>query len=118
MQALSNTPKGVSLFRKENETSFELDFMEAEMRPEFQECGENICAEEDDIFVFRQKKSKRKIKFGAVSGPMAASKGALSVRQYHETDESKILPTKRDSEYLHLMSTTHKKQKHVECIGI
>jgi hypothetical protein len=35
------------------------------------------------------------IKFGAVSWPMAPSKGALSVRQYHKTDESKILPTKR-----------------------
>ena len=43
----------------------------------------------------RQKKSKRKIKFGKVSGPIAPSKGALPFRQYHKTDESKILPTKR-----------------------
>ena len=44
-----------------------------------------------DFHMPRQKKSKRKVKFGKVSGPMVHSKGALSVRQYHKTDESKIL---------------------------
>jgi hypothetical protein len=43
----------------------------------------------------RRKTSKRKIKFGKVSGPLAPARGGLPVRQYHKTDESKILPTKR-----------------------
>lgn len=43
----------------------------------------------------RKKNCKRNIKFGKVSGPQAPSRGALPVRQYHKTDESKILPTKR-----------------------
>lgn len=43
----------------------------------------------------RKKTCKRNIKFGKVSGPQAPSRGALPVRQYHKTDESKILPTKR-----------------------
>lgn len=38
---------------------------------------------------------KRKIKIGEISGPMAPARSALSVRQYHRKDESKILPTKR-----------------------
>ncbi|XP_062619861.1 uncharacterized protein LOC134281410 [Saccostrea cucullata] len=37
----------------------------------------------------------RKIKFGSISNPSEPSRGALSVRQYHRKDESKILPTKR-----------------------
>lgn len=38
---------------------------------------------------------KRKIKFGDIAEPMAPSRGALPVRQWHRKDESKILATKR-----------------------
>jgi len=47
------------------------------------------------VFDSQQKRVKRKIKLGNISEPMAPSRGALPVRQWHRKDESKILPTKR-----------------------
>ncbi|XP_076078888.1 uncharacterized protein LOC143048909 [Mytilus galloprovincialis] len=44
---------------------------------------------------------ERRIKIGEISGPMAPARGALSVRQYHRKDESKILPTKRQRDIRH-----------------
>ncbi|XP_033725248.1 uncharacterized protein LOC117315212 [Pecten maximus] len=37
----------------------------------------------------------RKMRFGTISKPMEPSRGAMPVRQWHKTDESKILATKR-----------------------
>lgn len=49
----------------------------------------------DHEFDCRRQPVKRKIKFGNISEPMAPSRGALPVRQWHQKDESKILATKR-----------------------
>ncbi|KAK3085496.1 hypothetical protein FSP39_004241 [Pinctada imbricata] len=42
-----------------------------------------------------QRQLSRHIKVASVSGPSCPSRGALPVRQWHRTDESKILPMKR-----------------------
>lgn len=55
----------------------------------------NLFSRDHAFDIKKKGKAKRTIKFGSVSGPMAPSRGAMPVRQFHRRDESKILPTKR-----------------------
>ena len=48
-----------------------------------------------DFDCMERKKVSRKIKFGNIAEPIAPSRGALPMRQFHKKDESKILPMKR-----------------------
>ena len=42
-----------------------------------------------------RKRMKKLLKMGTISLPLAPSRGALPVRQWHRKDESKILAMKR-----------------------